>query len=131
MLQGILSITYVVDVDYVGPNEEGEKEHQTKHLFAKVPLKDDPNFASVNIRELIMLTKVLPQLQDYLDAECQGFWRVPMPEVIHCYYDGKGMSPTFTWDISYFLKNNADTYQIKTSQIQLTRSEFLVKISQK
>ena len=35
-LQGILSITYVVDVDYEGPNEDGEMEIQTKHLFAKV-----------------------------------------------------------------------------------------------
>ena len=35
-LQGILSITYVVDVEYEGPNEDGEMEIQTKHLFAKV-----------------------------------------------------------------------------------------------
>ena len=59
--------------------------------FLKVPLKDDPNFASVNVRELIMLTKVLPQLQEYLDTECDGFFRLPMPEVVHCYYDGNGL----------------------------------------
>ena len=47
-------------------------ELQTKHMFAKVPLKDDPNFASVNIRELVMLTTVLPQMQAYLDSECEG-----------------------------------------------------------
>ena len=41
-------------------------------MFAKVPLKDDPNFASVNIRELVMLTTVLPQMQAYLDSECEG-----------------------------------------------------------
>ena len=69
----------------------------TKHLFAKVPLKDDPNFASVNIRELVMLTKVLPQMQNYLDEECQGFFRLPMPEVIHCYYDGKGTDDVFVF----------------------------------
>lgn len=61
-----------------------------KHLFAKVPLKDDPNFASVNEREKVMLTTVLPQMQEYLDTECEGFFRLPMPEVIYCYYDGKG-----------------------------------------
>ena len=73
-----------------GPNEDGEIEKQTKHLFAKVPLKDDPNFASVNEREKVMLTTVLPQMQEYLDTECEGFFRLPMPEVIYCYYDGKG-----------------------------------------
>ena len=68
---------------------------ETKHLFAKVPLKDDPNFASVNVRELIMLTKVLPQLQAYLDSECMGFFRLPMPDVHHCFYDGKGTHDVF------------------------------------
>ena len=63
---------------------------QTKHMFAKVPLKDDPNFASVNVRELVMLTTVLPQMQAYLDSECEGFFKLPMPDVHHCYYDGKG-----------------------------------------
>ncbi len=48
---------------------------ETKHLFVKVPLKDDPNFASVNVRELTMLTKVLPQMQKYLDEKCTGFFR--------------------------------------------------------
>ena len=65
-------------------------ELQTKHMFAKVPLKDDPNFASVNIRELVMLTTVLPQMQAYLDSECEGFFKLPMPDVYHCFYDGKG-----------------------------------------
>ena len=37
-----------------------------------------------------MLTTVLPQMQEYLDTECEGFFRLPMPEVIYCYYDGKG-----------------------------------------
>ena len=64
-------------------------------MFVKVPLKDDPNFASVNIRELIMLTKVLPQLQDFLDSDCDGFFRLPMPEVLHCYYDGQGIKDVF------------------------------------
>ena len=59
-------------------------------MFAKVPLKDDPNFASVNIRELVMLTTVLPQMQAYLDSECEGFFKLPMPDVYHCFYDGKG-----------------------------------------
>ena len=85
-----------------GPNEDGEIEKQTKHLFAKVPLKDDPNFASVNEREKVMLTTVLPQMQEYLDTECEGFFRLPMPEVIYCYYDGKGeilrsFKPNWIW----------------------------------
>jgi hypothetical protein len=42
-----------------------------------------------------MLTSVLPQLQVYLDKECTGFFRLPMPEVIHCYYDGKGTYDVF------------------------------------
>ena len=68
---------------------------ETKHLFAKVPLKDDPNFASVNVREQIMLTKVLPQMQAYLDQECEGFFRMPMPDVHHVFYDGKGTHDVF------------------------------------
>ena len=47
-----------------------------------------------------MLTTVLPQMQEYLDTECEGFFRLPMPEVIYCYYDGKGeilKSFTFAW----------------------------------
>merc|ERR1739838_676028 len=35
-VQGILSTTFVVDVDFEVPNENGEKELQTKHMFAKV-----------------------------------------------------------------------------------------------
>ena len=42
-----------------------------------------------------MLTKVLPQLQEYLDAECEGFFRLPMPEVHHCFYNGNGSHDVF------------------------------------
>ena len=73
--------------------------HKFPYLFPKVPLKDDPNFASVNVRELIMLTKVLPQLQEYLDTECDGFFRLPMPEVVHCYYDGNGLYMNTSYNI--------------------------------
>ena len=75
--------------------------------FLKVPLKDDPNFASVNVRELIMLTKVLPQLQEYLDTECDGFFRLPMPEVVHCYYDGNGL---FLLPVPLILKYEEEKY---------------------
>ena len=49
-----------------------------------------------------MLTTVLPQMQEYLDTECEGFFRLPMPEVIYCYYDGKGeilksFEPNWIW----------------------------------
>ena len=41
----------------------GDEEAETKSIFVKVPLKDDPTFASVNVRELVMFTDVLPKLQ--------------------------------------------------------------------
>ena len=41
----------------------GDEEAETKNIFVKVPLKDDPTFASVNVRELVMFTDVLPKLQ--------------------------------------------------------------------
>ena len=41
----------------------GEDEPESKSIFVKVPLKDDPTFASVNVRELVMFTDVLPKLQ--------------------------------------------------------------------
>ena len=41
----------------------GDEEAETKSIFVKVPLKDDPTFASVNVREPAMFTDVLPKLQ--------------------------------------------------------------------
>ena len=41
----------------------GDEDPETKSIFVKVPLKDDPTFASVNVRELVMFTDVLPKLQ--------------------------------------------------------------------
>ena len=41
----------------------GDEEAESKSIFVKVPLKDDPTFASVNVRELVMFTDVLPKLQ--------------------------------------------------------------------
>jgi hypothetical protein len=39
----------------------------------KVPLKDDPTFASVNVRELVMFTDVLPKLQ-VSEKNKKTFW---------------------------------------------------------
>ena len=70
----------------------------TKSIFVKVPLKDEPTFASVNVRELVMFTDVLPKLSTYLDEKCDGFFSLPMPERIHCYYDGKGVNDVFIFE---------------------------------
>eukprot|EP00096_Caligus_rogercresseyi_P007282 TRINITY_DN250_c0_g4_i1.p1 TRINITY_DN250_c0_g4~~TRINITY_DN250_c0_g4_i1.p1 ORF type:complete len:526 (-),score=116.81 TRINITY_DN250_c0_g4_i1:519-2096(-) len=98
VLQGILSKTYVVDVQYSGRiiNDEGEESQETceKSLFVKVPLKD-PGFASVNVRELCMLKDVLPKLQGFVDKNCIDIIQLPFPEVIHCHYDGKGSEDVF------------------------------------
>jgi hypothetical protein len=82
-IQGILSTTYVVDVQYEVEGRETEegRESPAKYnqssmilpiipldegkmsLFVKVPLRGDPLYTSVNARELCMLTQVLPKLQ--------------------------------------------------------------------
>lgn len=44
-------------------------------------------YDAVNLRELKMLQDVLPKLQDFLDAKCEGFFRLPMPQALHIRYD--------------------------------------------
>ncbi len=89
-VQGILSTTFIVDVEC---SLNGESH--SKSLFVKVPLKDEPQFESVNRRELVMFTDVLPRLQTFLDEHCEGFFRLPMPKAIHCHYDGRGEKDVF------------------------------------
>ncbi len=55
-VQGILSVTYVVDVKYrVRKGAENEEEEGEKSIFVKVPLQGEPMHHSVNVRELTML----------------------------------------------------------------------------
>ena len=91
-VQGILSTTYIVDAKYKNSEEEEEKDLS---LFVKVPLKGDQLFETVNKRELIMFRDVLPKLQTFLDEECKGFFRLPMPRLIHAHYDGTGEKDVF------------------------------------
>ena len=37
-------------------------------------------------------------LQSYLDENCDGFFRLPMPERLYCYYDGKGVNDVFVFE---------------------------------
>jgi len=37
-------------------------------------------------------------LQIYLDENCDGFFRLPMPERLYCYYDGKGTYDVFVFE---------------------------------
>ncbi|CAM6053922.1 unnamed protein product [Sphagnum tenellum] len=89
-VQGILSTTFVVDIQLrVGDS------NLKKSIFVKVPLKDEPAYRNVNIREATMLREVLPQLQSFLDEKCDGFFRLPMPKLVYCHYDGSGESDVF------------------------------------
>ncbi len=36
--------------------------------------------------------------QSYLDENCDGFFRLPMPERLYCYYDGKGVNDVFVFE---------------------------------
>ena len=78
-LQGILSTTYVVDFDYEVSSGDDDREKREGSVFVKVPLRDQPQFASVNVREAAMLKEVLPKLKEFLDSSCQGFFKLPMP----------------------------------------------------
>ncbi|XP_059096049.1 uncharacterized protein LOC131890667 [Tigriopus californicus] len=89
-VQGILSETFVVDVDF---RHQGNEE--SKSIFVKVPLHGEPLYKVVNEREKIMFQDVLPKLQGFLDDHCQGFFRLPMPQLIHCQYDGRGEEDVF------------------------------------
>ncbi len=42
-------------------------------------LIDEPQYESVNVREALMLKKVLPKLKEFLDSKCEGFFKLPMP----------------------------------------------------
>lgn len=89
-VQGILSETFVVDVNF---RHQGNEEF--KSIFVKVPLHGEPLYKVVNEREKIMFQDVLPKLQGFLDDHCQGFFRLPMPQLIHCHYDGRGEEDVF------------------------------------
>ena len=75
-VQGILSTTYIVSIHFTLSGEDQEREAS---VFVKVPLKDEPMYESVNVRELVMFRDVLPKLQAFLDEKCEGFFRLPMP----------------------------------------------------
>lgn len=94
-VQGILSTTFIAHVDY---SLKGGDEVKRKSLFVKVPLKNEPQFESVNRRELVMFNDVLPKLQGFLDEKCEGFFQLPMPKCIHSYYDGRGIEDVFVMD---------------------------------
>ncbi len=42
-------------------------------------LLDEPQYESVNLREATMLRDVLPELKEFLDSKCEGFFKLPMP----------------------------------------------------
>ncbi len=69
-----------------------------KHRQRLLSLPDEPQFENVNVREMVMLKEVLPKLETFLDEMCKGFFRLPMPKVQHCYYDGKGDYDCFVLD---------------------------------
>eukprot|EP00095_Tigriopus_kingsejongensis_P006899 maker-scaffold126_size328755-snap-gene-0.10 protein:Tk06899 transcript:maker-scaffold126_size328755-snap-gene-0.10-mRNA-1 annotation:"AGAP001552-PA" len=89
-VQGILSQTFVVDVDF---RHQGNEE--IKSIFVKVPLHGEPMYRVVNEREKTMFQEVLPKLRKFLDDKCEGFFRLPMPELLHCHYDGRGEEDVF------------------------------------
>ena len=62
----------------VGNTEPGQKS-----LFVKVPLVGPAaqSFKAVNVREECMLTRVLPQLQTFIQQHCTDVLRLPIPEV--------------------------------------------------
>ena len=33
-----------------------------------------------------------------MDDNCDGFFRLPMPERLYCYYDGKGVNDVFVFE---------------------------------
>jgi len=92
-LQGQLSTTYTVDVEYmVGNTAPGQKS-----LFVKVPLVGPAaqSFKAVNVREECMLTRVLPQLQTFIQQHCTDVLRLPIPEVVYSHYTGDEVHDVF------------------------------------
>ncbi len=47
----------------------------------------------------------------FLDEKCDGFFRLPMPERLYCYYDGKG-----TYDVFVFENLLADSFANFTNE---------------
>ena len=56
---------------------------------------DQPQYAGVNRRECHMLRESLPALDAFLTSKCKGFFRLPMPTLVHCHYDGRGSHDVF------------------------------------
>lgn len=139
-IQGILSTAYLIDVMFKDLNppldefeeaemEESEDGVRTKSIFVKVPLKGTSSaesalFKAFNERELTMLVDVLPKLQTFLDERCDGFFKLPMPEVVHVSYNKKGheFQPSIV-DTEYvdvfvlenLLESGFENYENKTS----------------
>ena len=81
--QGLLSTTYILDLEYRVVGDGGEAEE--KSLFVKVTLHRTslldldnivqvplPDQSGVNVREHAMLGRVLPELQTFIEDHCTG-----------------------------------------------------------
>ena len=83
--QGLLSTTYILDLEYRVVGDGGEAEQ--KSLFVKVTLDRGhlswiyvdnivqvplPDQSGVNVREHAMLGRVLPELQTFIEDHCTG-----------------------------------------------------------
>jgi len=92
-LQGLLSTTYIVDIDFTVDNEDLQK----KSIFVKVPLTGPSaqNFKAVNVRENSMLGQVLPKLQHFIDENCTDILSLPIPEIIYSHYSGDEIHDAF------------------------------------
>jgi len=92
-LQGLLSTTYIVDIDFTVNNSD----QQSKSIFVKVPLTGHSaqNFKSVNVRENSMLGQVLPRMQNFIDANCTDILQLPIPEIIYSHYCGDEIHDAF------------------------------------
>jgi len=92
-LQGLLSTTYIVDIDFTVDNAD----LQQKSIFLKVPLTGPSaqNFKAVNVRENSMLGQVLPKLQQFIDENCTDILSLPIPEIIYSHYSGDEIHDAF------------------------------------
>jgi len=91
-LQGLLSTTYIVDVQY---SYEGTED--TKSIFVKIPLNKDgeATYHEANTREHTMFTEVLPKLQTFLTDKCTDILQLPIPQQVYSYYKGDGKNDVF------------------------------------
>jgi len=92
-LQGLLSTTYIVDINFTVNNTD----EQDKSIFLKVPLTgpNAENFKDVNVRENLMLGQVLPRLQYFIETNCTDILSLPIPEIIYSHYCGDEIHDAF------------------------------------